>query len=368
VESSEGEWAACFSGNLINRPLIIQQLKGSGETFDMVSDQILDISIIAKIIAKGGSLVEGLRVLARKVKGAYTLFIITKDAIYVARCPRGCWPLVIGEKKDAVIVASEPNGFFNTGFKVVRDVSPGEIVVLKNGKWRSEGTINGSNVRICSFLWVYGVFASSVIEGIPASLVRKNLGAALARRDIASGFIPDVVAPVPDSGRFHAIGYHQEFVRQLVAGRIKNAPLYDEVLLKYPYAGRSFTPSEKKVRNRVAGLKILPSGEVFPGQVLVICDDSVVRGTQTKRNLIPKARSLGFKEIHLRISNPALLSHCPWGKSTKRGEILAAKMPDQKKRAKYLGVDSLKYDDISTLVEAIGLPEDYLCLDCDKAD
>ena len=106
-----------------------------------------------------------------------------------------------------------------------------------------------------------------MFEGIPASLVRKRLGAALARRDIERGFVPDIVIPVPDSGRFHAIGYHQEFCRQMMAGKIDRIPLYDELLLKYPYAGRSFIPPDQKQRDREARIKLLVSGEDCEGKV-----------------------------------------------------------------------------------------------------
>jgi amidophosphoribosyltransferase len=190
------------------------------------------------------------------------------------------------------------------------------------------------------------------------------LGAALARRDIQRGFIPDVVIPIPDSGRFHAIGYHQEFCRQMMAGTITRMPLYDELLLKYPYAGRSFIPQDQALRDREARIKLLASGEDCQGKVVAACDDSIVRGTQTQTELVPKLRQAGVKEIHFRISNPELRSHCVWGKTTKEGEVLASRIPSMEDRIAFLGVDGLEYNTIEDLAEAIGRPRESLCVDC----
>ncbi|MDP2910181.1 MAG: hypothetical protein Q8N58_00100, partial [bacterium] len=226
--------------------------------------------------------------------------------------------------------------------------------------------------QICSFIWVYTAFPNGVFNGIPASLVRKRLGALLAQRDIKNGFIADRVAPVPYSGGSHAIGYHNEFCRQIIAGKIARLPFYDEVLLKYPYAGRSYTPQDEKRRRTEARIKLLTSAEDYRGQILVVCDDSIVRGTQTSENLVPKLESMGFKEVHFRISNPELLSHCPAGKTTKRGELFAAKIPLKQERIRFLNsksersiVKSLEYNVVDDLEKAIGLPLDQLCVDCD---
>ena len=173
---------------------------------------------------------------------------------------------MIGEKEGAVIVASESGGFANLGYRRVRDIEPGEVVLLKNGRWETKGRITPPTVQACSFYWVYTGFPNNVFEGVPDSLVRKRLGAALAARDIERGFVPDVVIPVPDSGRFHAIGYHQEFCRQMMAGKVARIPLYDELLLKYPYAGRSFIPRDQKQRDKEARIKLLASGEDCTGR------------------------------------------------------------------------------------------------------
>ncbi len=359
--SKLGQLTVCFSGNIINCSELVSEFKSKGSVFGREDD----VEIIVHLISQGDNIIDGLKIVSQKVRGAYTILVLNEGGIYAVRGQNGHWPLVIGEKTGAVVVASESGGFSNLGFKLVRDLKPGEIIFIKNGKVETKGIILSERIQICSFIWVYTAFANGVFEGIPTSLVRKRLGAALARRDIEMGFIPDIVAPVPDSGRFHAIGYLQEFCRGIVEGKIGRVPFYDELLLKYPYAGRSYTPQTQKTRDQEAHIKILGSGEDYTGKKVVICDDSIVRGTQTQTNLVPKLRSLGIGEIHFRISNPELLSHCPWGKTTKKGEVLAARFPRKEDKLKFLGVQSLEYNTIDDLVEAIGLPRERLCVDCD---
>lgn len=360
-DSKLGPMCLCFSGNIINLTELIGQFKNFGHTFERGDD----IEMLAKLLAQGKEIIDGIRNINQTIKGAYAALILTPTGLFAVRGPTGHWPLVLAEKQGAIAVASETGGFFNLGFHLIRDLRPGEIVLLKNGTWQSLAEFPAERIQICSFLWVYTTFANAVLEGIPASLVRKRLGVSLAQRDIKQGFIPDIVAPVPDSGRFHAIGYHQEFCRQVIIGKINRAPFYDEVLLKYPYAGRSYTPPEQMVRDLEAHIKLLISGESYTDKKVVICDDSIVRGTQTKNNLVPKLRALGIKEIHLRISNPELRSYCPWGKTTKKGEVFVLRYPQKEERIKFLGVESLEYCTIDDLVQAIGLPKEKLCIDCD---
>jgi amidophosphoribosyltransferase len=361
TNSRVGKLALCFSGNVINLSQLVERFKNFGHTFEREDD----IEIIGNLIAQGNNIVDGIKKMDKEIQGAYSLLVLTEDGIYAIRGSTGHWPLVIGKKEGAVIAASESAGFSNLGFKLIRDLKPGEIVLLKNGQFLTKDKIPSKIIKICSFLWVYTSFANSVFEGIPASLVRKRLGARLASKDIERGFIPDIVMPVPDSGRFHAIGYHQEFCRKMMEGKISKIPFYDETLLKYPYAGRSYIPSSPEIRNLEAQIKLLSSGEDYRGKTVVVCDDSIVRGTQTQTNLVPKLKRTGIKEIHFRISNPELRSHCPWGKTTKKGETLASRMPNIEDRIKFLGIDSLEYSTIDDLVDAICLPRETLCVDCD---
>lgn len=362
VDSKLGEFSSCFSGNVINLDALVERFKGFGHSFARNGD---DIEIITKIIAQGNDIPDGIKRAASEIEGTYSLLLLTKEGIYATLSPDAHWPLVIGQKEGAVAIASESGCFSNLGFTLVRDLDPGEIILIKDGQWATQEIVQSERVQTCSFLWVYTTFPNAVIRGISASLVRKRLGACHARRDITRGFTPDIVTGVPDSGRFHAIGYFQEFCRQFAEGRIDKLPRYEEVLIKFPYAGRSYTPQEEAARKEEAKIKLLPAGESFQGLTLVFVDDSLVRGTQTKTDLVPKVKSLGFQEVHGRFSNPELLSHCRWGKTTKRGETLASNMPLVEDRVAYLGLDSLEYNTIDELVEAIGLPREQLCVDCD---
>ena len=359
-ESRHGKLAACFSGNIMNLPQIVERFHSFGHVFTRGDD----IEIITALLVQGSSVAEGIQNVAKTVQGAFSLLVLSEQGIYAARSPNGHWPMVVGTKEGAAAAASESGGFRNLGFQRARDLAPGEIVRLKNGQWETVGRVPSARVQACSFYWIYTGFANDAFEGVPDSLVRKRMGAALARRDIANGFVPDVVIPVPDSGRFHAIGYHQEFCRQMMDGKIKRVPLYDELLLKYPYAGRSFIPSDQKQRDREARVKLLISGEDCSGKTIAVCDDSIVRGTQTQMELVPKLRMAGVKEIHFRISYPELRSHCVWGKTTKKGELLACRIPAIEDRIKFLNVEGLMYNTVADVAEAIGRPVETLCVDC----
>jgi amidophosphoribosyltransferase len=378
VMSKFGHWALCFSGNVLNLAELSVELQSDGEVF-ATND---DIEVIAKFIARGRDFVDGIKIAAKKIKGAFSLLVITSNGIYVAVCPSGRWPLIIGEKEGAVAVAAESGGFKNLGFKIIRDLQPGEIIHINSGKWEQKGIITDGRRQICSFLWVYTARPEAQIAGIPASLVRKRLGAALARRDIVRGFIPHYVISVPDSGRSHAIGYHQEFCRAAMRGRIKRLPFFDELLLRFPYSGRSFTRSTQVKRDEEADLKIVPSGESvddllegFEGLadlwggnlselIVAVCEDSIVRGTQLQQKLIPRLKSIGVGQIYVRASNPPLMAYCPWGKTTQQSELLAERFPDMAGRVKHLGVNGLEYNTVADLIQAIGLPREQLCVDC----
>ena len=362
VDSNLGDFAICFSGNITNRDELIAKLKSGGHSFAWGG---VDIEIIAKLIAQGEGYVDGIKKMNDQIEGAYSVAILTPDGIYIASDPSGRWPVVIGEKAGAVAATTDPCGFTNWGFNYKQDIEPGEIVLMKNDKARVVSKMPRGKIQICTFVWVYTNFPNSIFKKVPVSAVRKRLGAILAKRDIKRGFIPDTVSPVPDSGRFCAIGYHQEFCRQMNEKKLDRIPEYDELLVKYPYSGRSYPRSSQAKRNLEAQIKQLRSGETYSDKKVVVCDDSVRRGTQIERNLVPKLRSLGISEIHFRISNPDSFSYCPWGKTIQKGELLAPRIPSIKKRAKFLGIDSLEHTTVQELAQAIGLPLETLCIDCD---
>lgn len=353
--SRHGKLILCFTGNLIN----FQNLK---EKFSVPDE----ISLLAFLINEGETIKEGIEKATEKIIGSFSLLILSKEGVY-GYSSDGRWPLVVGKKPGAIALATGSAGFRNFGFELQSTVLPGNLVLLKNGEIKVIGKINKPflQTKICSFLWVYFGFPNEVFYGIPVDEVRKNLGKSLARKDIEGGFIPDVVFPVPDSGRYHAIGYHQAFIEAILRKEISHLPVYDEILLKYPYATRSFIPTEETERRWEAHIKILhTSSSFFKGKKVVIVDDSIVRGNQFRENLIRKLKEVGVNEIHARIACPEIRSHCPWGKSTQKKELLAVATPSLEARAKYLDVDSLVHNKIEDLIKAIDLPSRFLCLDC----
>lgn len=375
--------ALCFAGFIQNREELIAKIVKSGHGLERDDD----ISLIAQVLVSVGwnnnhdyewNFREAFAAVQSEVKGSYAILVMTDKRIFAYVGKDGHETLSIGKKKGAVVVASESTGFFNQGYVKERDVKAGELYVLKNGLAECLASVNGTQSeegRICSFKWVYTANPAAKIFGITSAEVRRRMGARLAIKDIENGFIPDVVIPVPDSGRFHALGYKQEYDRQMMAGTISKVPMIDEVLVKYPYASRSYTPAKQSTRKIEALKKLVPIiEEVYKGKRIVVIDDSIVRGTQTANDLVPKLKVNGVGEIHLRISNPKLVNICRWGKANKKMDELAAYDYEKKlvrkaeEIALRLGVDSCYFNQISDIAEAIGIPLDRLCADCSQAD
>jgi len=383
MQSTFPDFALCFVGSINNRDQIKQTLLEQGQVFTPgCEDAILLARLIAASIwdkrqSEEENFIRGVNHLSQAVEGAFAIAILTEKQIFVIRGLDGHQMVVLGKKNGAVVAASESCGFYNLGLTIDKELESGEIVVLKDGNAESIGKINSEKNIMpypCSFKWVYTANAASVILNRNVKEVRHELGARLARRDIAGGFFPDVIMPIKDSGGYAAIGYLNEFIRQAKEGKIDIAhlPIYDESLLRFIYAGRSYTPSDEIVREMEAKIKQIPIPDAnYQGLSVVIVDDSIVTGNQFKRDLVPKVRACGFKEVHARISFPMLVSICPWGRANKRKKKLAAVKDDDQIRtevemAQYLGLDSCHYNTLRDVAEAIGIPEDKLCLDCTR--
>ncbi len=399
VEGSRlGPFAICFDGNVTNLAELIRQFQDFGQILPRADD----VGILAHLIGLGTDFIDGFKKAAERAEGTFLIAILTPDGIYVVQSPDNHKPAVIGQKTGAVAIISESCQLANTGFTILRDVAPGEVLLLRNGKLTSPGCLPSCQLQRCSFEQVYTAYPTSNILGRPVSVTRRELGARLAQKDIAQGFLPDLVIPVPDSGRFCATGYKWAFDIALMNGKVKRTPIYYELLTKYPHARRSFTPASKEERDLEAQMKLLAvSGSILEllqpiqglieaklaatkGQKIIIdivvCDDSIVRGTQTTNKLVPKLKALlnHIKSdieveirIHFRISNPPLLSYCPFGKATKRDEPLAAVTNDGQIRseeqiAERLGVASVRYNTIDDLAQAIDVPLTELCVACDR--
>jgi amidophosphoribosyltransferase len=364
------------AGLVDNVSELASELLQDGETFgEMSSSGINSVELMAKLIARGQTIPEGIEGLYHRIKGSASLLLLKKEGIYAARDRLGRTPLVIGERNGEHAIATETCSFLNLGFRIKKYLNPGEIVWIGRSGLEGKSAGKKSN-QICAFLWIYTGYPASSYEGISVELVRERCGRALARDDHVKA---DLVAGVPDSGVGHAIGYAME----------SGFP-YRRPLVKYsPGYGRSYTPPTQEIRDLVATMKLLPIKEVICGNRVILCEDSIVRGTQLKNYTIKKLKKCGSKEIHIRPACPPLMFPCRFALSTRSIDELAARKAiralegkdiedvreyiDHRTKKyqqmvewirKELGVTTLKYQKIDDMVEAIGLPKEKLCLYC----
>ncbi|MBN3032722.1 MAG: amidophosphoribosyltransferase [Candidatus Saganbacteria bacterium] len=346
LDSKMGEFTICFEGNIINLAELTAELKKQGHSFYTDAD----IEVIAKLIAQSDDFVSGIEYMAAKVRGAYALVILAKGKIYAARDKHAFRPMVIGKKDGSVAVTSESCSFVNLGYQIVRDFKPGEIIEISDGEFTTKKIVPSDLIQYCAFEWVYTANVASTIDGMSVDIARRSIGACLARRYPAK---VDIAAAVPNSGIGHAIGYAQE----------AKIP-FDNVFIKYDYASRSYTQPTQAERDREAKVKLIPVPAKIAGRSVVICDDSIVRGTQMKNDLVVKLRNNGVREIHVRVACPPLKAPCLYGVATRSKKELAAHEKSVEDIRKYIGVDGLAYATLEDLEKSIGKPLEQLCTSC----
>ncbi len=361
--SKLGEIAVAFSGNIINADKLITQMKNGGKSFY----GNFHVETIAHIIMQEKDMVSGIAALSRKIEGAYSLLVLTKEGIYVARDLYGFRPLILGRDRDRYAASSESRPLQNMDMDVVRDVCPGEIVLIDGKGFHSLKQLKSPRKAHCAFEWAYTASIDSVMDGLFVQEARSNLGEALAQRDLDEGGpAADVVAPVPMSGIGHALGYHK-----------RSGIPYQEVFLYNRYADRSYTQSTQAAREIMAKRKLSVLRFAVKGKKVLICDDSIVRGTQI-RDKVRDLKKAGAAEVHVRIACPPLMYPCSFGISTRSYEELAArsflKKGDIKSLAQLrgletwvaqqIGADSVKYNSTNSFVAALGIPRNSLCLKC----
>ena len=362
-QSSLGEIAVAFSGNIINADSLIRDMKKQGKSFF----RGYNVEILSKIIIEAGDIVSGMGAISKKIKGAYSLVVLAQDGIYATRDIYGFRPLILGQDEKRHAVSSESRALHNMDMEVVRDVRPGEIVLINKSGFHTVKQLKSPRRAHCAFEWAYTASIDSIIDGLYVQEARNNLGQSLARRDIDEGDMgTDIVAPVPMSGIGHALGYH----------RCSGIP-YQEVFLYNRYADRSYTQSTQTAREKMAKRKLSVLRYAVEGKRVVLCDDSIVRGTQIL-NKVNDLKAAGAKEVHVRIACPPLMYPCDFGVSTRSHEELAARqlfksgnIASLKKLkelegwiAQKIGADSVKYNSIAAFVKALGIPRNSLCLKC----
>lgn len=375
-KSKFGAFAICCSGLVTNKEVLVEELIQQGISFSEIEHgDINTTELIANLIDQGKTIVYGIERMFDKIDGSVSLLLLTKQGIYCARDRHGVTPLVIGEKAGEIAVTSETCAFPNLGFSIKKYLNPGEIVFLSK-KGIEEKKKGRPRKKICAFLWIYTGFPASSYEGINVEAVRENCGRYLAKRDTVTA---DLVSGVPDSGIAHAIGYAME----------SGVP-YRRVLFKYtPGYGRSYTPLSQEMRDRIALMKLIANKETTDGNRIVLCEDSIVRGTQLKNFTIAKLLDAGAKEIHVRPACPPLMFPCIYNLSTRSIYELATRRairalegsdiddvsayldPKSKQYQKMvdwitheLGATSIRYQLLDDMVKAIGLPKEDLCLYC----
>ena len=375
-EGKFGPFAICCAGLVNNKDELVKDLIHKGISFSEIeNDEINTTELIANLINRGENIIDGIEYMHDRISGSISLLILTKNGIYCARDKNGITPLIIGENQRELVVASESSSFSNLGFKIKKFIAPGEIVFINKKGLDVEKKGNNIN-KICAFLWIYTGFPASTYENINVEKVRENCGRFLAKRDDVE---VDLISGVPDSGTAHAIGYAME-----------SGKPFRRVLLKYtPGYGRSYTPLSQEIRNRIALMKLIANEEIIKNNKMILCEDSIVRGTQLKNYTITKLKNAGAKEVHVRPACPPLMFPCIYNLSTRSIDELAARKAIRSiegkdiedvseyldhKSEKYhkmiewirkdLGASSLRYLTLDDMVKAIGLPKDKLCLYC----
>ncbi len=299
IQSHLGSFAITTVGKINNESELLSYVYENGNTHfqEMSGSQVNATELVAALICKKDSIVEGIRYVQQIVKGSMTLLVMTKEGIYAARDYYGRTPVMIGQKEDGYCASFESFAYINLGYTDYKELGPAEIVFITPD---SVTTVSEprEEMRICSFLWVYYGYPTSSYEGLNVEEMRYKCGSMLARRD--KGRVePDVIAGVPDSGIAHAIGYANE----------SKIP-YTRPFIKYtPTWPRSFMPTKQEQRNLIAKMKLIPVKALIQNKKLLLIDDSIVRGTQLRETTEFLYQS-GAKEVHIRPACPPLLYGC----------------------------------------------------------
>ena len=383
VTSHLGRFAVVVVGRLANLNEIVDEfLKERKHFAELSSSTVNPTEAVAMLINAGNTFKEGIENVYNKVKGSCSFLILTETGIYAARDKYGRTPIILGKNEHGYVVASESSSFTNLGYTIVRDIQPREALqITRDGI--TQVTTPGCKKQICSFLWVYYGYPNSNYEGVNVEVMRYNNGAIMARDEAARGVLPDVdyVGGIPDSGTPHAIDYATQSGKQFARPFIKYTPTW----------ARSFMPSNQEVRNHVAKMKQIHIPELINDKKLLFVDDSIVRGTQL-RETVEFLYEAGAKEVHMRSACPPIMFSCKYltfsrGKSdmdliarrvvrelegeegdkyleeyadahTERGKCLLKSICEK------MGFDSLEFQSLPGMLEAIGIDPTKVCTYC----
>ena len=346
INTHYGTIAIAHNGNLINTEELRKELKSKGFAFKGNSDtEILGALLV---FSKEKDLMSALISVFKRVKGAFSLGIMTKDKLIAVRDPHGIRPLCIGHFDNSYIISSETCGLDILGAKFVREIKPGEIVVIDKSGIKSKIWAK-PDPALCIFEFIYFARPDSVINGRNLYHARVDMGRLLAKEYPVKA---DYVIPVPDSGTPAAIGFAS-----------KSKIPYSDVLVKNRYVGRTFIQPTQDIRELGVKLKLNPIKSVIKGKDIVLIDDSIVRGT-TSRQIVKILKEAGARKVHVRVASPPMIGPCNYGVDTaNKGQLIASYMSVEEIR-KYLGADSLGYLSLGSLIKSVGIKGDPLCKGC----
>ncbi|MEM1160454.1 MAG: amidophosphoribosyltransferase [Pseudomonadota bacterium] len=340
AEFAMGGCAIAHNGNLTNADVLREQLKERGSIFQSSSDTECIVHLMARSIQK--NIPDRMKDALRLVEGAFSVIAMTRTKMIGVRDPNGVRPLMLGEYKDAWILASETCALDIIGARLVREIEPGEMVIITKDGSESSRPFDEAESRFCIFEYIYFSRPDSVIGGLSVYEVRRKIGVELARESPVEA---DLVCPVPDSGTPAAIGYAQESGIPYAMGIIRNA-----------YVGRTFIEPSQHIRDMGVRLKLNVNRALVEGKRVILVDDSVVRGTTTQK-VKEMVLAAGAKEVHFRIASPPTKWSCFYGVDTPdRHKLLAARLDDEEAMRDHLGVDSLRFISLDGLYRACGHP------------
>lgn len=347
TETNLGPIAVSHNGNLTNITLLRRELEAVGETFESTTDSEVLTRLIS--LADGETMGEKIRNAMPKMVGAFSLAVLTKDAVYAVRDPMGVRPLCIGELGTGNVIASESCALMTVGASFVREVEPGEIVRIDDEGIQSLGLGLPHRHALCVLELIYFARPDSQILGDRVHLIRQRMGEELAREAPVDA---DVVVGLPDSATPAAIGYARE----------SGIP-YSEALIKNRYIGRTFIQPNQRMRQTAVKLKFNVLPEVVRGKRVILVDDTIVRGT-TSRPIVDLVRQAGAKEVHMRVHAPPIMWPCYLGVDlARREELIAAKMTVPE-IGQHIGVDSIDYLTLDGLFNAIDKGKSRFCTGC----
>jgi amidophosphoribosyltransferase len=348
VHHAGEHYALGHNGNLINAHALRAELEDKGSIFQSTMDSEVIFHLMAHYLKDGFA--DALTKALAQVQGSYSIVMLTKDKVVAARDPRGFRPLSLGQLDGGWVVASETCAFDLLSARYVRDVEPGEILIIDHKGLNSLTPFPKVRPAHCIFELIYFARPDSQIFGQNVYMCRKRLGHSMAKE-----YRPDVdiVMPFPDSGTYAALGYAEESGIPFEMGMIRNH-----------YVGRTFIQPSQPMRDFGVRVKLNPVRPLLAGKRVMIIEDSIIRGT-TSRNRIRNLRESGVKEIYMAVSCPPTRYPCPYGIDfSSKGELIAAQKEYVQAVAEFIGLDGLHYLSLEGMVEATGMDSDSFCLAC----